>query len=46
MRIVSRESMAIFVRLSRKSLRSTLTVAIRSVDLQEFDVLTVERKDC
>jgi hypothetical protein len=27
-------------------LRSTWTAAIRSVDLHEFDVLTVERKDC
>ena len=46
MKIDLRESMAIFVRLLRKSLRSTWTAAIRSVDLQEFDVLTVERKDC
>ena len=46
MKIDLRESMVTFARLSRKSLRSTLTAAIRSVDLQEFDVLTVERKDC
>ena len=46
MKIDLRESMAIFVRLLRKLLRSTWTAAIRSVDLQEFDVLTVERKDC
>jgi hypothetical protein len=46
MRIVSRESTAISVQSFKKLLRNTLTVAIRSVALRGFDVLTVERKDC
>ena len=46
MRTALRESMAIFVRLSRRLWISSSTVATRSLDLREFAVLTVERKDC